>query len=341
MVETVLVTGAAGYIGSHTVVALRNHGYSVVAVDRRTPAGRSHSAAPFVQADIGNERVMSRTIRDYSVTSIVHLAGDKSVEHSLRHPADYFRNNVCGTLKLLRAMDRTGVRQMIFSSSCAVYGNPDSQPVTEETEPRPLNPYGESKLIIERMLRWFDACVGLRFVSLRYFNAAGASPADGLGEDWEGASNLIPVLMRAVLLGDGPVRVFGSDYPTPDGTAVRDYVHVADLAMGHVMALRYLREGRQSATVNLGSGQGSSVLEVIAALRAVSGRRIRVERAPPRPGDPAAIWAANSKAADLLGWRPRFTLNDIVASAWSWHGGQSAGAASKRGTGRSSLPRAP
>ncbi|MGH2427410.1 MAG: UDP-glucose 4-epimerase GalE [Candidatus Limnocylindria bacterium] len=316
----VLVTGGAGYIGSHTVRCLESRGDAVIVLDSLEhghPA--SIGETPLVVADMGDRERLDRLFQSERIDAVVHFAGNKAVDESLREPVRYFENNVSKTLVLLDAMLRADVRMLVFSSSCAVYGTPDRQPVDEESELRPENPYGESKLLIERMLHWLDACRGLRHVSLRYFNAAGAALDGSIGENWANAANLVPVVMKAAMGVAPSVQVFGSDYPTADGSAIRDYIHVVDLADAHALALDHLAADGTSTTLNLGTGRGASVREVIAMTERVSGRRIVVQDAERRPGDPAAIWADNGRARSELGWSPRFGLEEIIESAWRWH----------------------
>ena len=234
-------------------------------------------------------------------------------------PERYFENNVCGTLGLLRGAQRAGIRQLVFSSSCAVYGTPATLPVSESNALHPESPYGESKLMVEQMLRWYDICHGLRSASLRYFNAAGAWPDASLGEDWRVTLNLVPLVMKAALGRSPAIKIFGTDYPTPDGTAIRDYIHVVDLADAHIRALEFLRENDRSVILNLGTGRGSSVKEVFETAVRISGVDIPAEYVARRPGDPVAIWADNTQARELLGWEPRYGLEEIIEHAWRWH----------------------
>jgi UDP-glucose-4-epimerase GalE len=316
--ETVLITGGAGYIGSHVVRHLHPT-FQVVVLDRRPVPPAIASECQAYLGDARDAALLDRLFAEHRVSGVIHIAGDKSVEESFRLPAQYFDNNYGGSLAVLAAMSRAGVGNFIFSSSAAVYGEPDILPITEESPTRPANPYGESKLLVERSLPWFDRCHAIRFVSLRYFNAAGASPDGDIGEDWNRAVNLIPVVMRVAAGRDGAVNVFGSDYETPDGTAIRDYIHVVDLAEAHGAALRHLLGGGGSDIVNLGTGLGASVGEVLDAVRRVSAAPVPAVMSPRRPGDPPAVWADNQRAAQVLGWRPRFGLVDIVETAWRWH----------------------
>lgn len=316
----VLVSGGAGYIGAHVVRLLRERGERVVVLDTME---HGHPAAVgdarLVVGDIADGVLVDRLLDEHAVEAIVHLAAYKSVEESLRDPARYFRNNVGGSLALLEAAGRAGVGIFIFSSSCAVYGSPQRLPVDESAPERPESPYGETKVMVERMLRWFEASHGVRHVSLRFFNAAGAAPDGRIGEDWTGATNLLPVVLRAASGRGGPLRIFGADFPTPDGTAIRDYVHVVDLADAHARALDYLLAGGPSCILNLGTGEGASVRRVIDVARQVTGVEIPIVSAERRPGDPAEIQADARRARAVLGWEPRFGLEEMVASAWRWH----------------------
>jgi len=316
----VLVTGGAGYIGSHTVRQLRRRGQKVVVIDTLELGDRDAIAdTPLLVGDVADSELVTNTIAAHRVTSIVHFAAYKSAGESVERPGRYFVNNVAGSARLLEAARLAGVKAFVFSSTCAVYGTPEAAPVAEDAPVRPESPYGESKAAVERMLRWFDVCHGLRSVSLRYFNAAGAAMDGSLGEDWTWTTNLIPVAMKALLGAGPPLRVFGVDYPTPDGTAIRDYVHVDDLADAHLRALDYLAAGGDTVELNLGTGSGSSVREVLAAAERAAGRPVPCEDAPRRPGDPVALWADNRLALRTLGWSPRYGLDDIVASAYGWH----------------------
>jgi len=320
----VLVTGGAGYVGSHVARALVARGWDVVVFDiAETSSTGPMAFVPSVRGDVRDTDFLAATLGDHGTEAVIHLAGLKSVADSLKDPGEYFDTNVRGSLSLCRAMVDRGVRHLVFSGSCAVYGIPGRLPVDESAEISPLNPYGESKALVERFLHWFDETDHLRFMSLRYFNAAGAA-LDGLtGEDWSRAVNLIPVIMMAALGLRGPVEVFGSDYPTPDGTAIRDYVHVVDLAAAHVLAVEHLHNGGASDFLNLGTGSGSSVLEVIREVERASGRKVPIEVVGRRGGDAPAIWADGTKARRVLGWTPRHGLRSIIETAWAWHASSS------------------
>ncbi len=316
----VLVTGGAGYIGSHTIQLLRERQYPVVVLDSMEFGHRAAVGdVPLIEGDTSDEALLERLFVEHAIEAVIHFAAYKAAGESMEQPERYFENNVCGTLSLLKAMQRTNVKYIVFSSTCAVYGTPEVLPVSETNPLHPESPYGESKLMVEQMLKWFDVCHGLRYVSLRYFNAAGAAFDGSIGEDWTRSLNLIPLVMKAALGKIPHVKVFGTDYPTPDGTAIRDYIHVVDLADAHIRALEYLKAQDRSDIFNLGTGTGLSVQEVIDTARRVSGVDIPVEYTDRRPGDPVAIWADNTKARTLLGWQPEYGLQEIIQSAWQWH----------------------
>jgi UDP-glucose-4-epimerase GalE len=317
---TVLVTGGAGYIGSHTVRALRAADRPVVVFDS-LELGSADAVidAPLVVGDIADEALIESTCRAHEVTTIVHFAAYKSVGESMQHPARYFHNNVDGTVHLLDAAVRAGVRQFVFSSSCSVYGTPVVVPVDERQPIAPESVYAETKAMAERILHWYDEVHGLRSVSLRYFNAAGASFDGRIGEDWRHALNLIPVAIRALLTGDRRLQVFGDDYPTADGTCIRDYIHVDDLAAAHVAAIDLLDRGGSTTAVNVGTGVGSSVFEVLDAIERVAGRPVPFDVVERRPGDPVATFSDPRRSNSLLGWTPVHGLDEIVESAYHWH----------------------
>lgn len=316
----VLVTGGAGYIGSHTVRELVSRGHEVVVLDTLE---RSHRPAVLparlVQGNVTDSVLLQRLFREERFDAVMHFAAYKAPGESMQRPTAYFHNNVGGFLSLLHAMVEANIRFCIFSSSCSIFGNPAHLPVGEDAATHPESVYGESKLMGERLLYWFDQTHQLKSISLRYFNAAGASLDNVLGEDWTVTSNLIPLVMKAALGVVPSVKLFGTDYPTPDGTAIRDYIHVVDLAVAHVEALERLQRTSQSTAYNLGTGKGRSVREVIELTKRISGVDFRVEFAPRRPGDPAAIWADSSKAERELEWRAHYDLDTIVQTAWTWH----------------------
>lgn len=322
--QTVLVTGGAGYIGSHTVRALGAAGRPVVVLDS-LELGTAGAVidAPLVVGDISDETLVEQVCRDHHVGSVVHFAAYKNVGESMTDPGKYFHNNIDGTVHLVEAAMRAGVRQMVFSSSCSVYGTPPTVPVDESAPIAPESVYADTKAVIERVLRWYGATHGLRAVSLRYFNAAGASADARIGEDWTYALNLIPVAIRALLVdGHPPLQVYGTDYPTPDGTCIRDYIHVEDLAEAHVKALDHLGRGGETTEINVGTGVGSSVLEVLDAIEAVAGRPVPHDLAPRRAGDPVSTYAEPSRATEVLGWSAVQGLDEIVRTAYRWHVGQ-------------------
>jgi UDP-glucose 4-epimerase len=315
----VLVTGGAGYIGSHAVRLLRERGDQVVVLDTLELGHRaSIGNTPLVVGSTHDQTLVKEVVGDHKIEAVIHFAAYKAAGESMQLPGKYFENNVNGTLGLLQALRQEKVRHVVFSSSSAVYGTPTTLPVRETDQLRPENPYGESKLMVEQMLRWFDACHGLRSVSLRYFNAAGAAEDGRIGEDPRRVLNLIPLVLKAATGRAPAVQVYGTDYPTPDGTAIRDYIHVVDLAEAHLRALDYLRANDRSDIFNLGTGHGISVNEILVAARRISGRDIPAELVGRRAGDPVAIYADNTKARTTLGWQPRFGLEEIIASSWRW-----------------------
>jgi len=316
----VLVTGGAGYIGSHTVRLLRGSGRDVVVLDS-LELGRADAVldAPLVVGDIHDAALVERTCREHGVTAVVHFAAYKSVGESMAHPAKYWHNNIDGTVTLVEAAMAAGVREVVFSSSCSVYGTPAEVPVGESAPIAPESIYAESKAIVERILGWYGVTHGLRAVSLRYFNAAGASFDARIGEDWTFSINLVPLVMKAVLGAGPPVQVFGTDYPTPDGTCIRDYIHVDDLADAHLKALDHLAAGAATTTVNVGTGVGSSVLEVIEATARVAGKAVPHELVGRRAGDPVATYADPSNGRELLGWSAQHGLDEIIETAYRWH----------------------
>ena len=318
----VLVTGGAGYIGSHTVALLRARGDFVVVLDSLELGHReSIGDTPLVVGRTQDQALVKQVIGDHRLDAVIHFAAYKAAGESMRNPAKYFDNNVYGSLCLLEAAQQAGVRRFVFSSTAAVYGTPQSLPVSEDAPLAPENPYGESKLLVERMLRWFDTCHGLRSVALRYFNAAGAALDASNGEDPRCVQNLIPLVMNAATGRAAKVLVFGTDYPTPDGTGIRDYIHVLDLAEAHARALDFLGQHNRSDVFNLGTGKGASVFEVLREARRASRVDIAAENTARRPGDPSAVWADNRKARAVLGWQPRYGLREIVETAWAWHKG--------------------
>ena len=320
--SAVLVTGGAGYVGSHVVRRLRETGREVVVVDDLSQGHRvAVGETPLIEADFGDAGILDDVLSGGKVRFVVHLAASAQVGESMGDPSRYYRNNLTRSLTLLDSARRHDVRGMIFSSSAAVYGDPLDLPITEEHPLRASNPYGETKLCFERALSWYHRAYGTRYVTLRYFNAAGAHPDGDLGEDHDPETHLIPRLLRSVLEDGPPTPLFGDDYPTTDGTCVRDYVHVLDIADAHVRALDALERGDVEAEAfNLGSGEGFSVREVVEMVARVTGAPPAVERAPRRAGDPAILVASSDRALRRLGWKRAFpSLEQIVRTAWGWH----------------------
>jgi UDP-glucose-4-epimerase GalE len=318
--SVILVTGGAGYIGSHSVKALRLAGHDVVVFDNLSAGHREATlGAPLIEGDIRDGDAVRRALRDSGATAVMHFAARLVVSESVHDPAGYYHNNVTGTLATLGAMAAEGCRQFVFSSTCAVYGEPTSVPLSESHPTAPVSPYGQTKLAVEQALPHFERAYGIRSIRLRYFNAAGADPEGELGEDHDPEIHLIPRALDAAH-GGAPFALFGEDYPTSDGTCIRDYVHVTDLADAHVRALGRLLQGGESATYNVGTEQPSSVREVLAAVETVTGRRVPFTPAPRRPGDPAELYASAARIRSDLGWVPqRAGLETIVADAWRWH----------------------
>jgi UDP-glucose 4-epimerase len=318
---TILVTGGAGYIGSHMALALADRGEDVVVLDNLSTGLRwaVPPAAELVEGDIGDEVLLDGLMRSRRFDAVVHFAGSIVVPESVRDPLAYYLNNTVKSRALLAATVRAGIPRFIFSSTAAVYGNPVSQPVYEDDLPSPISPYGSSKLMTEWMLRDVHAAHGLQYVALRYFNVAGADPQGRTGQSTPRATHLIKVACQAALGQRDGLEVFGTDYPTPDGTCLRDYIHVSDLAAAHVDALAHLRRGGESGIFNCGYGKGYSVLEVIRAVERVTGAPLPVSHGPRRAGDPAAIVAGASRVRDMLGWKPRYeNLDFIVETALAW-----------------------
>ncbi len=318
----VLVCGGAGYIGSHAVHALVEKGEQIVIVDNLQTGHRGalNPAATFYEGDIRDAAVLDKIFTENKIEAVIHFAANSLVGESVEKPLLYFNNNVCGMQVLLEAMVRYGVDKIVFSSTAAVYGEPKRVPIHEDDETYPTNPYGETKLTMEKMMKWVSRANGVRYVSLRYFNAAGALPDGSIGEDHATETHLIPLILQVPLGKRGHITVFGGDYPTPDGTCLRDYIHVVDLADAHVRALDYLRSGGESNIFNLGSGRGFSVKEMIAAAQKATGRSIKVELGARRAGDPAQLIASSEKARTVLGWNPQFTdVEQVIGTAWRWH----------------------
>ena len=318
--RTILVTGGAGYVGSHVCKSLAAEGFHPVSVDCLS---RGHESAvrwgPLERVDLTDEARLKAVIERYRPGGVMHLADLCDVGESVTDPASYYRNNLVGSLNLLKGMLDQGVGLIIFSSSCAIYGAPETVPVPETQAKVPTTPYGVSKLVVEHMLRDFSMAYGMGYVCLRYFNAAGADPDGEIGESHRPETHVIPLAIESALGGRSHFEIFGTDYPTPDGTAVRDFVHVSDLAAAHLSALRHLSEGGASAALNLGTGRGHSVKQIVATVERLSGRKVPVREGSRRSGDAPTLVADASRAFEVLGWTPRYaSLDDIVASALNW-----------------------
>jgi UDP-arabinose 4-epimerase len=316
----ILVVGGAGYIGSHAAKALAKAGYTPVTYDNLT-GGNEWAVrwGPLVRGDLADRAKLVESIRTFRVSGVLHFAALTNVADSMNDPGIYFRNNVAGTLTLLEAMREAGIGNLVFSSTCATYGMPERLPITEDTPQRPINAYGESKLMVERMLHWWDAAYGLRYVTLRYFNAAGADPEGEIGDCHHPETHLIPLALEAVLGRRQQINIYGADYPTSDGSAIRDYVHVEDLADAHVLSLGFLLQGGASASFNLGSGNGHSVYQVIMEIERVTGSPVPRRIVGRRVGDPPILIADLSRAQQMLHWEPHCSdINSIVATAWEW-----------------------
>jgi UDP-glucose 4-epimerase len=315
----ILVTGGAGYIGSHTRYFLEKSGHSVVVVDdlsrgfkEAVPGGALH------QVDTRDTQKLTALLRQERIEAVIHFAAYISVGESTEHPELYFSNNVCGSISLFEAMLETQVKCLVFSSTAAAYGIPAKVPIPEDEPYAPINPYGESKVMVEKILEWLDRYREFRSIRLRYFNACGAEPESGLGERHDPETHLIPLMLRAIQTGE-PVTLFGDDYPTPDGTCIRDYIHVSDLAQAHIAAIEHLLRGGKSDVFNVGTGTGQSVKEVLAAVQKVTGKKVPHTIGPRREGDPPSLVADSRKLQNALGWRPqRADLERIVADAWAF-----------------------
>lgn len=321
MTDKILVTGGAGYIGSHTCKVLAGEGILPITYDNLV---YGHEWAvrwgPLERGDLFDGERLTAVLLRYRPSAVIHFAAYAYVGESVTDPGKYYSNNVAGTLSLLKAMRAVGLKRIVFSSTCATYGHPSAVPIMEDHVQLPVNPYGHSKLMIEQILRDFGHAYGLRSVALRYFNAAGADPEGEIGEDHDPETHLIPLVLRAVSDPSSPVTVFGTDYSTPDGTCIRDYVHVVDLAVAHALALKRLEGSQDFAAFNLGTGRGHSVREVIEAAKRVTGRDVPFVEGARRPGDPPVLVADAKLVRDALGWRPKWTdIGDIIQTAWYWH----------------------
>lgn len=320
MSNAVLVTGGAGYIGSHTCKILKQSGFVPITYDNLV-YGHRHAVkwGPFVEGDLADKALLNKTIEDFNVSSVIHFAAYAYVGESMQLPEKYFRNNVINTLNLLEVLKERDIKNIVFSSTCATYGIPDTVPISENHLQTPVNPYGESKLFIEKALHWYSEAYDFKSVALRYFNAAGADLDTEIGEEHDPETHLIPLIIQSALGQRPHVEIFGTDYDTPDGTAIRDYIHVVDLATAHVRALQYLQNGGESVALNLGTGNGSSVREVIAAVERNTGLTVPYKESSRRAGDPPALVAKPLKAKEVLGWEAsRSDLDFIVKTAWEW-----------------------
>ncbi|PIZ49330.1 MAG: UDP-glucose 4-epimerase GalE [Armatimonadetes bacterium CG_4_10_14_0_8_um_filter_66_14] len=329
MAQSILVTGGAGYIGSHTVRMLTDVGQKIVVLDNMVYGHPEAVVSPevmLVRGEMADEELVERLFQEHAPQAVVHFAAYCYVGESVQQPGKYYRNNTAAPLTVLDAMRRHGCDRFIFSSTCATYGNPEYVPMDEQHPQNPINPYGRSKLMLERILRDYEHAHGIRSVFLRYFNACGCSLDGVLGEDHDPETHLIPLALRAVSGERDKLTVFGTDYDTPDGTCIRDYIHVLDLADAHVKALEYLNGGGQTTACNLGTGDGTSVKEIIGLAEEVTGQPVPVECGPRRPGDPPRLVAAAQKAKDVLGWEAHYGARDAVETAWNWmsqpHGGR-------------------
>lgn len=318
----ILVCGGAGYIGSHTVYELIEQGHSVVVADNLCKGHKEavHKEAKLYIGDLRNPEFLDKVFVENKIDAVIDFAAFSLVGESCSEPLKYFDNNVYGTIKLLEAMVKAGVNKIVFSSTAATYGEPENIPILESDRTLPTNPYGETKLTVEKILKWCDAAYGIKYVALRYFNAAGAHISGEIGEDHSPETHLIPIIIQAALGQREKIAMFGDDYPTPDGTCVRDYIHVTDLADAHIKAIEKLFKDETSAIYNLGNGKGFSVKEVVEETKRVTGREIKAVVEGRRPGDPSTLIATSEKAMKELGWKPRFnTLTQIIETAWKWH----------------------
>jgi UDP-glucose 4-epimerase len=322
--QSILVTGGAGYIGSHAVQALQNAGYEAIVLDNLVYGHREFVeqalGAKLIVGDISDRALLDEVFATHEITAVMHFAAYAYVGESVSDPAKYYRNNVVGTLTLLEAMLAASVKTIVFSSTCATYGVPQSVPVTEDQPQNPINPYGRTKLMVEKILADFDKAYGLRSICFRYFNAAGADPAGLLGEDHSPETHILPLVLLTAMGKRESFSILGTDYPTPDGTCIRDFIHVADLAQAHVLGLEQLLKSGESDVFNLGNGNGFSVREVIETAKLVTGQPIKVTEGDRRPGDPPILVGSGEKARRILGWQPQYAdLKEILLHAWNWH----------------------
>lgn len=315
----VLIAGGAGYIGSHCAKMMAQSGFEVVVVDNLSTGHKQAVAGKLFVGDIRDEAFLNHVFQQEKVDLVVHFCAKSLVGESVQKPLEYFDNNVYGTMVLLKAMNQANVNKIVFSSSAAVYGEHDIMPITEEYPTSPTNPYGETKLAMEKMMKWAEKAYGMKYVSLRYFNVAGAYETGEIGEDHHPETHLIPLVLEVALGKREKISVFGNDYPTPDGTCIRDYIHVSDLIDAHILAANSLLIGKDSQIYNLGSQEGYSVLEIIQAAIEVTKIDLPFQIVPRRPGDPAKLVASSAKIKKELGWEPKHSIQDIIAHAWNWH----------------------
>lgn len=319
---SILVLGGAGYIGSHAVDQLINKGYKVVVLDNLLTGHRAavHKEATFYEGDIRDKAFVTSVFEKEAIEGVIHFAASSLVGESVEKPLKYFNNNVYGMQIILEVMEAFDVKNIVFSSTAATYGEPEVSPIVETTPTNPKNPYGESKLMMEKMMKWCDNAYGMKYVALRYFNVAGAKRDATIGEDHTPETHLVPIILQVALGQREALSIFGDDYDTPDGTCIRDYVHVEDLIAAHILALEYLKAGNESNVFNLGSNNGYSVKEMLDAAREVTGKEIPAIVAPRRAGDPSSLVASSAKASEVLGWKPEYTdVKKIIETAWNWH----------------------
>ena len=317
----ILVTGGAGYIGSHTVVELLAHGEEVVVVDNlRTGHREAVQGGTFYEGDLNDRAFLDSVFQKHEIEAVIHFAASSLVGESVQIPLTYYENNLIASHTLVSAMIEHGVKKIVFSSTAATYGEPEQIPIREDSSTNPTSPYGETKLAMEKMFRWSDGPYGLKSISLRYFNAAGAHPEGHIGEDHTPESHLIPIILQVALGQREAIGIYGDDYPTEDGTCIRDYIHVMDLANAHWLALDYLRKNEKSDVFNLGNGTGFSVKQVIDEAREVTSHPIPAKVRERRAGDPAVLIASSDRAREVLGWKPKYNdLKTIIETAWNWH----------------------
>ena len=317
----ILVTGGAGYIGSHTLIELIEKGEEVVVIDNLSKGHKEAvQGGTFYQGDLRNDEFLDEVFKKNDIEAVIHFAADSLVGESVADPLKYYNNNVLGTVKLLSKMKETGANKMVFSSTAAVYGEPENIPILEDDKTIPTNPYGETKLAVEKALKWFKNAYGIKYVSLRYFNAAGAHISGKIGEDHNPETHLIPLVLQVALGKREEIKIFGDDYNTFDGSCIRDYIHITDLANAHILAVERLRNKKESAIYNLGNSKGFSVKEVIEVAREVTGKEIKQVIGERRTGDPAVLVASSERIKRELGWKPNFgELRNIVETAWKWH----------------------